>query len=151
MERTQINNKNYQQSKWKKKSTKKKNTSIIFPLPEQRYTLKDIDSMVLNTDLPTYKAKAILYKLRFVPKHDGYLMIAERYRDKPTLYIKLQVPFYDEENNKISLSVVDGNGNTYAAYHNRYYGNNEVVERIDNKINYIISALLHTQVIKKEE
>lgn len=55
----------------------------------------------------------------------------------------------DFENKASSINVTDSNNYTYAAYHNRKYGRNKVVESIDRKISKQMNIFIKDKIFTK--
>ena len=54
----------------------------------------------------------------------------------------------DIENKTCYINVIDNSNNTYAAYHNRVYGRNEVVNKIDLLIKEKMNQFVKMKIVK---
>ena len=79
---------------------------------------------------------------------DGYYVYrfpVYKYNKTPILWGQIII---DLESTTCYVSVVNNTNNVYAAYHNREYGKNEVLIKIDKTIETQISQLVKIKILK---
>lgn len=86
---------------------------------------------------------------RNIDGYYSYRFPVYSYKKEPLLWA---IFYIDLENSTCSINVIDNNNNTYAAYYNTTYGqNNKVVEIIHKKIETQLNIFIKNKLIKKKK
>ena len=87
---------------------------------------------------------------KYVDGYYTYRFPVCKYKKELLLWASIYINL---EHMTCAINVVDERNNTYASYHNRTYGRNELVEAIDKKIKTQINKLVKEEILvqKKEK
>jgi len=86
---------------------------------------------------------------RNIDGYYSYRFPVYSYKKDPLLWATFYI---DLDNFNCSINVTDNNGNTYAAYYNTVYGqNNKVVDIINKRIETQLSVFIKNKLIKQKK